>query len=175
MCEGVRGRRALVRALSWELGPERPSLGFHPWFPVGPQSHLLSRQWCFLRPLLLTQVFVPALGTVPSARSRDEGLRLFLPLPRTGAPYSQLSPLISEPAREWVRPSDFWQVGQAGGGWLSLECIGGYLQADAGETGIFHEAVPPGWAEGAQGQQDAGVLQGCLAERGQPSPPVFGP
>ena len=114
MCERVRGRRALVRALSWELGPERPSLGFHPWFPAGPQSRLLSRQWCSLSPLLLTQVFTSALRTVPSAPSRDEGLPLFLPLPHRGAPYSQLSPLLSEPASEWVRLSDCLS---SGSGW----------------------------------------------------------
>lgn len=92
----------------------------------------------------------------------------------TGAPYSQLSPLLSEPASECVRPSDCLARGSGWGGRLSLERVGGCLQAATGETGIFCEAVPPGWAGGASWQEDVGVLQGGLAERGQPSAPVFG-
>ena len=68
-----------------------------------------------------------------------------------------------------------WQVGQAGGGRLSLECIGGYLQADAGETGIFREAVPPGWADGAYGQQEQGSCRAVWLKGGSRAPQSLGP
>lgn len=62
-------------------------------------------------------------------------------------------------------------MGQAEGGGFSLECIGGHLQVDTGETGIFREAVPPGRAGGASGQQDTGVLQGLSGCKGAAEPP----
>lgn len=159
ICEGMRGRRALIRALSWELGPGGPLLGFIHGFLQVPR--VASSPGGGAPPVRASR---PRLSRQLSAPSRDARLRLLLPLLPRGAPYNQLSPLLSEPTSEYVRPSDCLAKGS---GWGGAALFGMRRGLPASSHGRQASSVRPstGWAGGASWQESVGVLQ-CVWLKG---------